>query len=193
MAKHSTNLVAMLETEETEKGQKYTTLSQGTWASKVIPRFTFNQNLEHPNTIMTKNNANGKKTQRSHGSREQLSRLHQFRLYTRSHRPTQFVRPHSCLSGFVSVVSQMQSMATEQTRLLQTLIKKQEKQACCQEKQAYQQAEEQCKANADAQTAARQASENTMTMVVDSSTKWEGETTKGRPCNGNHSKDNSQY
>jgi hypothetical protein len=50
-AKHSAYLLAMLEKQETEKGQKYTTSSQGTWASKVIPHFMFNQNSEHPNAI----------------------------------------------------------------------------------------------------------------------------------------------
>jgi hypothetical protein len=138
-ADHSDYLAEMLEKEEAEKGKKYATSSTGTWASKVAPRFTFDQNSEHPNAALTKLSgstatATAAQLQDNNliGSSNSGSML---APTTQIHLTGQTV----VSQDLSSVVSQMQTMASKQTRILEQLIEKQDK-------QSRRQAKENCKA-----------------------------------------------
>jgi hypothetical protein len=149
-AEHSKYLCEMLKQEEAQKGKQYATTSGDTWAAKVKPKFTFDPSSEHPNaaaqpaTIAVVNN-----TTNSTGSINSGSTL----------APTAPINSSGqtvVSQDLSSIVSQMQSMQSEQTKALQNMIEKQDRQA-----------RRQARAQRQATSAAVRANENMTSMVVD--------------------------
>jgi hypothetical protein len=152
-AEHGKYLVEMLKKEETQKGQQYATTSAGTWASKVKPKFTFDPSSEHPNAAKNTSTT----TTRITAVPDNTSIV--------SINSGSTLAPTAPISSsgqtvvsqdLSSIVSQMQSMQSEQTKILQTLIENQDKQA-----------RHQARDQREAATAAQRANENMMTMVVE--------------------------
>jgi hypothetical protein len=105
----------MLAKEEAEKGKKYATSSTGTWASKVAPRFTFDRNSEHPNAALPK--ASGR-TATSQSTLYQDNNLFSSGNSSSTLAPTTQINSTGqtvVSQDLSSVVSQMQTMASEQT------------------------------------------------------------------------------
>jgi hypothetical protein len=153
-ADHSDYLAEMLAKEETAKGKKYATSSTGTWASKVAPRFTFDQNSEHPNAALAKMSGTAM-VQTTHlqdnNSISSGNSGSTLAPTTQIHSTGQTV----VSQDLSSVVSQMQTMASEQTRMFERMIEKQDKLS-----------KRQAKENRKAAEATQRANDNMMAMVI---------------------------
>jgi hypothetical protein len=148
-AEHSKYLCEMLKQEEAQKGQQYSTTSGETWASKVKPKFTFDLSSEHPNATAQVTTNVVVSTTNSAGSINSGSTLAPTAPINSSNQTV-------VSQDLSSIVSQMQSMQSEQTKALQDMIAKQDKQA-----------RRQAKVQRKATEAAVRANENMMTMVVE--------------------------
>jgi hypothetical protein len=151
-AEHGKYLVEMLKQEESQKGKQYATTSAGTWASKVKPKFTFDPSSEHPNATIAKTTTTTAVVATGNGS-------------IGSNNSSSTLAPTAPLNSsgqtvvsqdLSSIVSQMQSMQSEQSKALQSLIERQDKQA-----------RRQAKAQRKATAATVRANENMMSMVVE--------------------------
>jgi hypothetical protein len=155
-ADHSDYLAKILKKEEAAKGKKYATSSTGTWASKVAPQFTFDQNSEHPNAALTKlsrSTATAMVLQsQDNNSISSPNSGSTLAPTTQIHSASQTV----VSQDLSSVVSQMQLMASKQTQILEQLIEKQDKQS-----------RRQAKENRKAAEATQRANDNMMAMVIE--------------------------
>jgi hypothetical protein len=172
-AEHGKYLVEMLKQEETQKGQQYATTSGSTWASKVKPKFTFDPSSEHPNATSAKTATATTVVATGHGS-------------IGSNNSSSTLAPTAPLNSsgqtvvsqdLSSIVSQMQSMQSEQSKVLQSLFEKQDKQA-----------RRQAKAQRKATAAAVRANENMMSMVVEMFRELRGGTTNKKKSPKNKKK-----
>jgi hypothetical protein len=133
-ASHSANLAAMLTTEETKNGRKYSVTPSNSWAHVVAPRFSFDKNSKHPNARRSSDAASQDASQAKNVTTQDDNTNDAQSLASTGSTLAQGTQATSSKQTVMSqdlssVVSRMDSMASEQSKLFERLFAQQDKQS----------------------------------------------------------------
>lgn len=144
-ASRSAELAAMLVTEETRTGKKFSMIPSATWASKAAPHFYFDKESRHPNANLATNEKDvagqivASNTQVGPQATHPNRQTHQNNTQDNASIASgSTIAPgtQATVSGqtyvsqdLTSVISKIESLASEQTKIFERLIDNQDKQA----------------------------------------------------------------